>query len=132
MAKLRQSKQRDAIYANLSSRYDHPTAEELYSSVKESIPNISLATVYRNLKQLAEIGQIRILHSETADHFDADISTHYHLYCTSCQRIYDYPVSEIPEIAKIMAQDSNLVSYDLVFTGVCTQCGNGKARLENH
>ncbi len=122
MAKLRQSKQRDAIYANLSSRYDHPTAEELYDSVKETVPNLSLATVYRNLKQLAAAGQVRILHAETAEHFDADVSLHYHLYCYSCNRIYDYPVPSIPEVEKILEQDPNLDSYDLTFNGICSQC----------
>lgn len=52
------SKQRDAIFENLRSRKDHPTAEEIYLSLKPAMPAISLATVYRNLAQLENEGLI--------------------------------------------------------------------------
>jgi Fe2+ or Zn2+ uptake regulation protein len=57
---IRHSKQRDAIFDNLCSRYDHPTAEDIYFSLKPKIPALSLATVYRNLSQLVEDGKIII------------------------------------------------------------------------
>ena len=56
MAIERRSKQREAIIENLQSRYDHPTAMELYLSVREVIPNLSLGTLYRNLSQLEDCG----------------------------------------------------------------------------
>ena len=52
MQQVRRSKQRDAILANLQARYDHPTAMELYLSVRQELPNLSLGTLYRNLKGL--------------------------------------------------------------------------------
>ena len=58
MAIERKSKQRDAIISELCSRYDHPTAMELYLSVREVIPNLSLGTLYRNLSQLEENGMV--------------------------------------------------------------------------
>ena len=55
---LKHSKQRDAIEQFLATRYDHPTAETVYLNLREDYPKISLATVYRNLSLLAELGNI--------------------------------------------------------------------------
>ena len=76
---LKHSKQRDAIKNFLMTRKDHPTADVVYTKVREEFPNISLGTVYRNLTLLSEIGEItRIRVGDGIDHFDADISLHYH------------------------------------------------------
>lgn len=56
--KLRNTKQREAIRENLIHRTDHPTADMIYSDIKEEHPNISLGTVYRNLAVLEELGEI--------------------------------------------------------------------------
>lgn len=58
MAMEKKSRQRDALLANLASRTDHPTADELYFDLKQEFPNISLGTVYRNLAQLSESNAI--------------------------------------------------------------------------
>ena len=50
------SKQREEIINILKESYSHPTAEEVYLLAKEKNPNISLGTVYRNLKLLTEEG----------------------------------------------------------------------------
>ena len=126
MAAVRHSKQREAIYQELRSRYDHPTAEELYASLKPGMPNLSLATVYRNLRMLAGQGNVLVLHTEAADHFDANVCPHYHFYCHHCQHIYDV---DIPEIAAIDAAAKSLDEgtadgYHLMFTGRCRACSN--------
>ena len=55
---VKHSKQRDAILSDLQKRYDHPTAEMVFASIREILPNISLGTVYRNLALLTELGEI--------------------------------------------------------------------------
>ena len=52
----KRSIQRDLIKNNLTSRYDHPTADMVYHSIRQKLPNISLGTVYRNLRFLVEQG----------------------------------------------------------------------------
>ena len=79
---LKHSKQRDSIKEFLKGRKDHPTAAVVYENVRKTIPNISLGTVYRNLTLLADIGEISRIHvGDGVDHFDADISPHYHFIC---------------------------------------------------
>lgn len=124
MAIERKSKQRDAIMDNLCSRYDHPTAEEVYFSVREVCPKISLATVYRNLKQLAADNKVLVLHSESSEHYDANTNQHYHLYCKECKRIIDLDMPIIPAIEEAAGKVSgvSIDSYSLMFDGLCPSC----------
>lgn len=72
---LKHSKQRDSIKEFLATRKDHPTADVVYMNVRQSFPNISLGTVYRNLTLLADIGEIaRLRVGDGVDHFDYDTS----------------------------------------------------------
>ena len=85
MAAMKYSRQREAIKNFLMTRKDHPTADMVYSNIRQEFPNISLGTVYRNLTLLSDIGEIQRLHfSDGVDHFDADISPHYHFVCQNC------------------------------------------------
>ena len=73
MTKIRKTRQRDAILGYLTTRRDHPCAEQIYENVRQAIPNISLGTVYRNLALLTELGEVRTLHvGAGADRYDAD------------------------------------------------------------
>ena len=79
---IKRSRQRDAILAYLRTRTDHPTAEAVYTALRESMPNISLGTVYRNLALLADYGTIlRISCDGKVDHFDANTTPHPHFLC---------------------------------------------------
>ena len=53
---MRNSNQRNLIYEIVSTRFDHPTAEQIFKTAREIMPNISLSTVYRNLTELSNNG----------------------------------------------------------------------------
>lgn len=93
MKTLKYSRQRESIKSCLMARHDHPTADALYTSIREEYPNISLGTVYRNLNLLVELGEIQKLTcGDGADHFDADTSPHYHFVCRDCGQVFDLPL----------------------------------------
>lgn len=82
---MRNTKQKEIIYKSVTTRCDHPTAEMIYSEVKDVLPQISLATVYRNLSQLSEQGKIkRIAVPSAPDRFDKTVSQHSHFICSEC------------------------------------------------
>ena len=60
--KLKFSRQREAVLNALQSTKSHPTAEWVYENVKPEFPNISLATVYRNLNLLCDCGSAMRVH----------------------------------------------------------------------
>lgn len=124
MALERKSKQRDAIINNLQSRYDHPTAMELYLSVRKEIPNLSLGTLYRNLSQLEECGMVLRISDGTTDRFDGNTNPHAHFKCSSCGKVYDlmsFKNDTITFSDEIVAKVTN---YSLMAFGICKNCDN--------
>lgn len=124
MSMERHSKQRDAIKAELMGRKDHPTAQEVFFSLKPTMPALSLATVYRNLSALANKGEINRLQTAGEEHFDGDISPHSHFFCTECSRIYDvFSVDAMQEETQKELREIGTVSYQrLIYYGICRSC----------
>lgn len=124
MALTKRSRQREAILSELRGRTDHPTAEALYFSLKEEMPNLSLGTVYRNLSLLSEEGIVLKLSCGGADHFDGNTAQHYHFLCNGCGRLYDLPMPVFEELDRqAQAYLPGSVDYHrLTFYGTCQSC----------
>lgn len=125
MATLKHSRQREMIKDFLMSRKDHPTADVVYMNVRQQNPNISLGTVYRNLTLLADIGEIQRLRlGDGVDHFDADISKHYHFICNHCSRVIDLEMDDIDSISDVASRKfSGLITGHITyFCGLCEDC----------
>ena len=102
---LKHSKQRDAIEQFLATRYDHPTAETVYMNLREEYPKLSLATVYRNLSLLAELGNIqKIPTGNGPDRFDGRPEPHNHFLCDECGSMIDLQMNSIDHVDEIAAQ----------------------------
>lgn len=120
---MRYSRQREALLALLRSTTSHPDAQWLYSSLRQEQPNISLGTVYRNLRQLTDEGEILELCYGNTSHFDADLSPHYHLQCANCKRIFDIPAENVA--VKVKADSEFIVDgFSIVLNGICRNCQN--------
>ena len=125
MAPLRNSKQRDLIRGALYGRTDHPTAETIYTELKNDYPHLSLGTVYRNLMLLRNLGEIQSIDiGDGATRFDYDITPHAHLLCTECGRVFDLKLRDIERIKNSFARqfDGQITSCSVNFTGICAQC----------
>ena len=123
MSTLKSSKQRDAVLANLQSRYDHPTAEDIFLAVREVIPSISLATVYRNLKLLESEGLILKIPTGESDRFDGHTQGHYHLTCLNCRRVVDLEIDPGVTLNALPRDfDGTVTSHSLMFYGICPDC----------
>ena len=124
-APIKYSHQREAIITFLKDRTDHPTADVVYQNIKEIIPNISLGTVYRNLKQLSDAGIIlRLTCDGKTDHFDACTTPHYHFLCKCCGSVEDIhmePVHTLIDNARANS-DFTIDEANVLFTGTCTNC----------
>lgn len=126
------SRQREAVLQVLRSTDTHPTANWIYSRVREQIPNISLGTVYRNLSALAESGDILSINvGDGFEHFDGDIRPHIHLHCKCCKSLVDArlendPISEAAVGLGFTAENTVYIAY-----GICEQCKKIKNVEEN-
>lgn len=109
----------------LRERYDHPTAEQLYTDLKQKYPKISLGTVYRNLALLESMGEIMKLSSSGgSDRFDGNAHTHYHFECNSCGNVFDINMPVQTELNATASQslDAEIHGHSLMFYGVCKNC----------
>lgn len=123
------TKQRKAIFLALQGDTSHPTAEEIYRRVKEQLPHISLATVYRNLKLLAQEGLIQELTTgDGPSRYDFRTHAHYHFACDRCERVYDVEIPVQTRLHRELTRQGFAVrSHDLVFHGLCPSCRSGEA-----
>lgn len=90
---LRVTRQREVLYEALAAAKSHPTADELFNTVRAVEPGMSLATVYNTLEAFSVVGLIRRIPCPVgsgACRFDADISDHVHL-ATPDGRVVDVP-----------------------------------------
>ena len=120
---IKYSKQRQAIKDQLSNRGDHPTAETLYSELKACMPNLSIATVYRNLKQLEGMGEISTIITDGATRYDYNVKPHAHFFCNRCGAVLDIDTDK-EQIVKI-GQGSftgSIEGCEVNFYGLCTDC----------
>lgn len=126
MAVTKYSRQRDALIKILQSTDTHPTAEWVYEELRKEIPNVSLATVYRNLRLMIELGLVRELYTDNSSRFDANMSNHYHFVCKKCHKLIDiFPDEENTEIKKIKDMGFEIDRYDLSIYGLCSDCNEG-------
>lgn len=119
------SRQREVILQTLKSNVIHPTAEYLYAILKEKEPNISLATLYRNLNQLAENDIIKKIDGlEPSSHFDHNTHEHYHFICEKCKRVYDISADVAPDVIRKTEENTGFLvkKHDIVFSGLCKDC----------
>lgn len=125
MAPLKYSRQRESIKEYLASTKEHPTADMVYTRVKEDFPNISLGTVYRNLNLLAEIGEaIKITTPDGGDRFDGCTAPHYHFFCTDCGSVLDLEMENISYINDVAGKnfDGVIERHNAIFFGRCKDC----------
>ena len=132
---IRMTESRKAILSVLSAGEMHPTADEVYSIVREQLPKISLGTVYRNLDLLAKHGFIRALATAGEPRrYDGMQEEHHHIRCEVCGRIDDVAIGHTVPFEELVVDEAGYEVHGctLCFTGVCTECrGNGKDREEN-
>lgn len=122
---IKHSRQRDSIKDCLANRFDHPTAETVYLTLRETIPNISLGTVYRNLALLADTGEImRISTGDGPDRFDGNPKPHYHFFCRKCGAVSDLEMENIDLINVIAAEHfkGRIEGHMTHFFGTCADC----------
>ena len=121
----RNTVQRQIVLQTVLQMHNHPTADNVYAAVAAEHPSISKATVYRNLSQLALLGEIRrVPVPNGADRFDFNTSEHYHVRCEKCGAVFDV---HMPHISNLIEQveDASGVEvqrYDILFEGICQDC----------
>lgn len=112
--------QRLAVYQALASDTSHPTAEAIHDRIRESMPTVSLATVYKTLNELVAMGELRRFDVNGVSHFDARTDPHAEVVCLNCNLIVDVASSGSPTLPAVPGFD--IVGQTQTFYGYCAQC----------
>lgn len=119
--------QRLAVYEELSGRHDHPSAESLYASLKKAYPSLSLATVYKTLQTLHDMGIVSRVDSPAAQaRYDAIVETHHHAVCTGCGRIEDLFDPRLDSLPAPKASGFVPSGHSVHFHGLCAKCAKAR------
>jgi len=122
--------QRMAVLKILATDEGHPSVEQIYERVKVDFPMTSLATIYKTVTLLKEMGEVLELgFSDDSNRYDGHKPyPHPHLICIKCKNIVDPQVAALSELHQEVAQSTNyrILSHRLDFFGICPQCREGE------
>ncbi|WP_442962148.1 peroxide-responsive transcriptional repressor PerR [Pseudogracilibacillus sp. SE30717A] len=124
---IRITPQRHAVLEYLLTSMSHPTADEIYKALEGKFPNMSVATVYNNLRILREIGLVRELtYGDDSSRFDSNMRDHYHIICDDCGKIVDFHYPTLDEIESLAEKVSGfeISHHRMELYGKCEECSN--------
>ncbi|MCA0989399.1 MULTISPECIES: peroxide-responsive transcriptional repressor PerR [Bacillales] len=126
---VRITPQRHAILEHLIQSMAHPTADEIYKSLEGKFPNMSVATVYNNLRVFKEIGLVKELtYGDSSSRFDCVTTDHYHIICDDCGKIVDFHYPGLDEVETLAEQVTGFQVGDhrMEIYGSCPDCQKNK------
>ena len=120
------TEQRAAVFRYLAHTDVHPTADEVFLAVRQDLPAISLATVYKSLETLVGCGlAVKLSYADHSARYDGRTDPHHHARCVACERVLDLP-GEISrgEIDSLRgtAGAFTVTGYRLELSGYCPDC----------
>lgn len=128
---VRITPQRHAVLEYLLTSMSHPTADEIYKALEDRFPNMSVATVYNNLRILREIGLVRELtYGDDSSRFDSNMKEHYHIICEECGKIVDFHYPTLDEIEALAEKVSGfeISHHRMELYGKCKECSKVKVQ----
>jgi Fe2+ or Zn2+ uptake regulation protein len=121
----RYTEQRAAVYRFLLSTDAHPTADDVFTTVRHDIPDISLATVYKSLETLVGCGlAVKLTYGDGSARYDGRTDPHHHARCLSCSSVMDVPGRlDLRALQGLDAgQGFSVEGYRLELIGYCSRC----------
>lgn len=122
---VRITPQRHAILEYLVETLSHPTADEIYKALEGKFPNMSVATVYNNLRVFREAGLVKELtYGDASSRFDYVTHDHYHVICEDCGKIVDFLYPGLDEVEALAEHVTSFkVSHHrMEIYGICEDC----------
>lgn len=114
--------QRRAVFSFLCGNRRHPSVETIWHNVKESLPDVSLDSVYRILDAFAEAGLVQKLEGGRSIRYDADTKPHDHFLCVKCGALFDFAFLKAENVAEACRGFGQVEQVELTVRGVCNDC----------
>jgi Fur family peroxide stress response transcriptional regulator len=117
--------QRMAVLKALADSDDHPTIEKIFKRVKPDFSSTSLATIYKTVTLLKELGEVYELSLSEGNRYDAmKPFPHPHLICVNCDTVTDVDIDHLADLAAEMSRKTGyrILNQRVDFFGICTDC----------
>ena len=120
------TEQRAAVFRYLRGSDTHPSADEVFLHVRNEVPGISLATVYKSLETLVGCGlAVKMSFGDGSARYDGRTDPHHHTRCLSCGAVADLPGhvsgTDVQRLGR-GASGFQVTGYRLELTGYCEGC----------
>ncbi len=128
-AGVRITPQRHAILEFLIESMSHPTADEIYKALEGKFPNMSVATVYNNLRVFKDVGLVNeMTFGDASSRFDYVTTDHYHIICEKCGQVEDFQYPGLNEVESIAEHVTGFKvgNHRMEVYGVCPTCQKQK------
>jgi Fur family peroxide stress response transcriptional regulator len=123
---FRVTPQRLAVLKILAASLGHPNVEMIFEHVKKDFPTTSLATIYKTVNLLRDLGEVVELDfSGQSKRYDGNKPyPHPHLICTKCKSVVDPDVEHLTELAQHLAKKTGyqILTHRVDFFGICPNC----------
>ncbi len=117
--------QRAVIYDAIMQTHGHPSPEDIFERVRQQVPSMSLATVYKTIHAFIDAGIIHevSLHSGTL-RVDGNSEPHHHVVCTKCRAIFDVDDESIGPLSVRgrVPKGFKVQRLSLEIQGLCEHC----------
>jgi len=117
---LKCTAQRHAVFATLRQAHDHPSVDEIWGAVRNTIPTVTRDSVYRILNEFSALGLISRMDALSAARYDTCLGPHAHFICERCGSVTDFPLPPKFPVPKGMPTEQH--HFELRVTGVCDRC----------
>lgn len=128
---MRSSKQKEVILSVLGSTRAHPTAQWIYEEARRLVPQLSLGTVYRNLKVLCELGEVdELRYGKYPSRYEIHANRHHHVRCVVCGRVDDVACDDVRQPLAEAARHCHyeMVGHHVQILGICPACQAARDR----
>ena len=126
---MRVTHQKTMIYKVLLESHNHPSPEQIFEELRNTVHGLSLDTVYRTLSAFNEMGLIDLVEGYgTARRFDPKLEKHHHFRCRKCGTIIDFTSDYYDKIAvpKDIARQCKVIKLRVTIEGLCKKCLKNK------
>jgi Fur family peroxide stress response transcriptional regulator len=124
---LKITPQRVAIYKELLASTNHPSADDVFKSIRMVYPTISFDTVNRTLLTFSKIQLIDVVESYSGSRrFDSNRKNHHHIHCIHCGKILDFDNTAFDslELPAEIEKKNRIVNKRVTINVICSQCNN--------
>lgn len=124
----RETRQRRAIRGVLDAAHRPLSPEEVLDRGQSEVPSLGIATVYRNLKMLADEGYLVEveLPGFGARYERADRPHHHHFVCRTCDRVFDM-TGCLPRVEELASEGFVVEEHEVILYGHCAACAPAAA-----